>query len=703
MAARQAALERAWRIMEEKKRRRGELPHSRSLSPQFDSFSVSRHENTRNLRAEKWQEPQTLRASTDMVESSQSTSPMPPLPVKNNLRDADSLKQRLVVGGVDARGAGGTERLGRGTVNSNGGLFPWQPSLQVPYAPIPVILPVQTPVNELMLSKFNRIEEGLQWIHDAKGKSMDVKIKALEDQVNALNGLYHDKQEDGHGKAPKVMEELPISPLSSCNTESTLLTKEDLAVSKKKQSDEEDVRLLQLIRRALGRKEGAASSNDSGSMKLPGHNNAPNHNVPAATFPNATNQQSDQEPKDVRANPLVIEEDECVQMKRFQITISVYGAGIDSVNGEYRQPIAKNDNVFVKSNTSNHIMRIPSFGMNKEKWIICDVLASFEMERDAMIDAVYYSCPCQGPPGTPPPQTGWQADRWGVDPAPRLSISYQVQELSASTARETSSENRQVQPQSLHPIPAQVTASKPVAHMKHMAPQFQQSCPSFPSTNHHISRVKSWNGGTQKRFSTEGHSLPSVKSHSLQMVHQGTTHMSLQEEMVLKSLDAVVESSQDVAHQPVQPQSLNCSPFDGYQQTSDKHMPSDQLQNASSVDQSPDIEQGQWTDLLCDSVMMRMSKDSDGSSAGVGVSVRNSGGSKRNPFVLGGTDVSKLNKRELAAVLGSCFVNNKTAQLVVKNAYGTQRALFLERAKDNSGLGMILVRDRINGASNAVY
>ncbi|EKX51653.1 hypothetical protein GUITHDRAFT_134543 [Guillardia theta CCMP2712] len=605
--------------------------------------------------------------------------------------------------------------VGQGRSVTSNEAFSWQPTTHPPLPSFPLILPVQAPVSDVWLSKFQKIEEGLQWIKDEKDKTVDVKIKALEDQVNALNGLYH----DGYDDRPSNIREMPEnldSPISS-KTDSTMFTKEDLAASKRKHSDQEDIKLLQMIRRVLGKKVEATSSQVNGSSHATVHAIANQEVSQPTTIPAVANgvihdsaalqpidrrKSSDpiQTARNVReASPLAIQEVNALQTRRFDITIHVAGAGIDAVNGEYRQ--ISQGSVFVQVHTSNHIMRIPSFGMNNEKWIICDVVGTFETERDAMIEAVYYSCPCQDPPGAPPPEAGWQIDKWGVGPAPSLKLAYQMQDFSATNVQareEVKYETYHIETRNSPSNRDHATAEKPSTRMNQVSPQFHNSFPTFFSTKHHrIAGVKSWNSESQTNFNVEVPRM-SGKTDFLQKSEKDAGHMSLQEEMVLNRFqEATNVSSQNMLQQPVHHFSSHL--HDEVQRRSDQHPSNVRLQNAGNRDQTPENSQEEWTDLVCDSVMMRMSRDSDGSSAGVGVSLKNSTAGKQNPFVLGGTDVSKLNKKELAAVLQSCFLNNKTAQLVVRNMYGTKRVVFLERSKDNSGLGMILNTDRVTGGT----
>ena len=384
MAARQAALKRAWRIVEEKRTRK-RIQTCRSSSDQPESIAAD------PLIPASWREPQRSVREQASTSATPLTSPLSL--VKNHPGiDFQSLH----------RGRGLPVGQGRG-VSSNEA-FSWQPTTHPPLPSFPLILPVQAPVSEVWLSKFQKIEEGLQWIKDEKDKSVDVKIKALEDQVNALNGLYHDGYDDRPSNIRDMPENLD-SPISSM-TDSTMFTKEDLAASKRKHSNQEDIKLLQMIRIVLGKKEEATSSQVNGSSHAPVHAIANQKASQPTTIPAVANgvihdsaalqpidrrKSSDpiQTARNVReASPFAIQEVNALQTRRFDITIHVAGAGIDAVNGEYRQ--ISQGSVFVQVHTSNHIMRVPSFGMNNEKWIICDVVGTFETERDAMIEAVYY-------------------------------------------------------------------------------------------------------------------------------------------------------------------------------------------------------------------------------------------------------------------------------------------------------------------------
>ena len=276
-----------------------------------------------------------------------------------------------------------------------------------------------------------------------------------------------------------------------------------------------------------------------------------------------------------------------------------------------------------------------------------------------------HSCPCQDPPGAPPPEAGWQIDKWGVGPAPSLKLAYRMQDFSATNVQareEVKYETEHNETQNSPSDRDHATAEKPSTRMNQVSTQFHNSFPTFFSTKHDpIPGVKSWNSESQTKFNVEVPRM-SEKIDSLQKSEKDAGHMSLQEEMVLNSFqEATNVSSQNMLQQPVHPFSVHLD--EKVQRRSDQHPSNLRLLNAGNRDQTPENSQGEWTDLVCDSVMMRMSRDSDGSSAGIGVSLKNSTAGKQNPFVLGGTDVSKLNKRELAAVLQSCFLNNKTAQV----------------------------------------
>lgn len=277
------------------------------------------------------------------------------------------------------------------------------------------------------------------------------------------------------------------------------------------------------------------------------------------------------------------------------------------------------------------------------------------------------SCPCQDPPGAPPPEAGWQIDKWGVGPAPSLKLVYRMQDFSATNLQAREEVKYETYHNETRNSPSNrdhATAEKPSTRMNQVSPQFHNSFPTFFSTKHdHIAGVKSWNSETQMKVNVNVE-VPrmSEKMDSLQKSEKDVGHMSLQEEMVLNSFqEATNVSSQKMLQQTGNP--LSAHLHDQVQRRSDQHSSNVRLHNAGNRDQTPENSQEEWTDLVCDSVMMRMSRDSDGSSAGVGVSLKNSTAGKQNPFVLGGTDVSKLNKRELAAVLQSCFLNNKTAQV----------------------------------------